>query len=300
MRVALVGAGALGSTYAARLALLGKCDFSIIASVPVPADTVRIERVDNGDAMEWMRPEGIPAVPQDADIVVVCVRYEQLDAAAKSVGRGSAPVVVMTPTLPQDYARLNAALPTRIVLSMPGVVAYRSERGVVRYWLPRLATTLIELRAAPGAEAEFVNRLVRAGIAAKLDPEVLQRNIATTLSFLPLAIAVDVGGGIDTVLRNDELLALAIDAAKEGRALGQSLGKPPAWAAMLMRFVGPLVLKGGVAIARARAPEALQYTEEHFGHKLHAQNVAMAQAILALAREKGAKRHAMERLFGRL
>jgi ketopantoate reductase len=250
MRVALVGAGALGLTYAARLATLGNCDFGIVTSKAAPAALVRIERVDDGETIEWMRPAGMQAVPRDADLVMLCVRYEQLDAAAKSVGRGSAPVVVMTPIFPKDYSRLSAAIPARIVTSMPGVVAYRNERGVVRYWLPRLATTLVELRAASGAEAELVGSLERAGMAAKLDPEVLQRNMATTLSFLPLAIAIDVGGGIDNVLQNDELLAVAIDAAKEGRALGRSFGKAPAWAAMLMRFIGPLALKAGVARAR--------------------------------------------------
>jgi ketopantoate reductase len=298
MHVALVGAGALGSTYAARLTALGDCDFSVVASVPTPFASIRIERVDDGDTIEWRRPPGLQVVPPDADLVMICVRYEQLDSVATSVGSGSAPVVVMTPILPRDHARLNAALPARIVTCMPSVVAYRAERGVIRYWLPRLATTLVERRAASGTEVEFVNRLVRAGITAKLESEVLQRNIATTLSFLPLGIAIDVGGGIDKVLRNDELLAIAIEATKEGRALGELLGRPPAWAAMLMRFVGPLALKAGVAIARARAPEALRYTEEHFGHKLHAQNVAMANAILDLAREKGVRRDAMDRLFG--
>jgi len=300
MRVALVGAGALGSAYAARLSAFGNCDLSIVASVPMPPASVRVERVDDGAATEWARPASVRTVPKDTDVVIVCVRYEQLDSAARTVGSGSAPVVVMTPILPRDHESLNAALPARIVTSMPGVVAYRNERGVVRYWLPRLAATLIELRIAAGAEVELVRRLERAGVAAKLDAEVLQRNIATTLSFLPLAIAVDIGGGIDNALQDEALLTVAIDAAREGRALGQSIGRPPAWAAMLMRFIGPFALKAGVAIARARAPEALKYTEEHFGRKLHAQNVAMAHAILGLAREKSARREAMERLFGRL
>src|SRR5258708_352879 len=115
MHVALVGAGALGSTYAARLAALRDCDFSIVASVPLPSAPIRIERVDDGDTMEWRRPAGVRVVPPDADLVMVCVRYEQLDSVAKSVGSGSAPVVVMTPILPRDHARLNAALPARIV-----------------------------------------------------------------------------------------------------------------------------------------------------------------------------------------
>ncbi|HEV3189710.1 MAG TPA: 2-dehydropantoate 2-reductase N-terminal domain-containing protein, partial [Polyangiaceae bacterium] len=96
MRVALVGAGALGSAYAARLSAFGNCDFSIVASVPMPPASVRVERVDDGTATEWARPASVQTVPKDTDVVIVCVRYEQLDSAARTVGSGSAPVVVMT------------------------------------------------------------------------------------------------------------------------------------------------------------------------------------------------------------
>jgi ribosomal protein L31E len=55
-----------------------------------------------------------------------------------------------------------------------------------------------------------------------------------------------------------------------------------------------------VALARARAPEAVAYVEQHFGRKLHAQNVAMGTRIVELAKQKGTRRSAIEHLLERL
>lgn len=287
MRVCIVGAGALGSVYAARLARLAGCEVSVVARTSAPAAPVRLERVDDGDVLEWTLPARTTAPPADADVIVASVRYEQLGSLPQRVGSGRAPVVVLTPMMPRDHARLAAALPGRVVTGMPSVVSYRNDAGALRYWLPRSATTLIEQRAAPGAEAEFVERLTRADIRARLEPGVLERNVATTVSFIPLAMALDVAGSLDALLAEPALLDLALSATREGRALGKSIGKAEAWAGALLRFVGPLTLRMGLGLAQSRAPEAVAYAEQHFGRKLHAQNVAMATQMVELARERG-------------
>jgi hypothetical protein len=46
-------------------------------------------------------------------------------------------------------------------------------------------------------------------------------------------------------------------------------------------------LRFGVAVARKRYPEAFAYVEDHFGRKLHAQNLVMAKAMVDLAHESG-------------
>jgi hypothetical protein len=102
------------------------------------------------------------------------------------------------------------------------------------------------------------------------------------------------------VLGDDALLALAFDAAAEGRELGRVVGKAEAWAALLLRFVGPFTLKVAVGAARARAEEAVRYVEQHFGRKLHAQNVAMAAQIVELAKQKGTPHAALSRLLEKL
>ncbi len=300
MRVAIVGAGALGSVYGARLALRGGCDVSVVARVARSPSTVRLEKVDDGDVLLWPTGEARERPPPDADVILVFVRYEQLGDVAARLDGASAPVVVMTPMMPDDRDALTTALPGRVVAAMPSVVAYRSEAGAIRYWLPRVATTLVEERAHPGAEAELVQHLAHAGIPARLAPDVLERDVATTVSFLPLAMALDAAGSTDALLADRPLLALAIRAAAEGRALGATVGKAEAWASTLLRFVGPRTLRLGVRLARARAPEAMAYVEHHFGRKLHAQNVAMAARTIALARARGTPSAALSTLLVQL
>ncbi len=273
--------------YAARLARLSGCEVSVVARAPAPPAPVRLEKVDDGDILEWTLPARTTVPPADADVILAFVRYEQLASLPERVGGGSAPVVVLTPMMPRDHAELAAALPGRVVTGMPSVVSYRNDAGAIRYWLPRSATTLVEQRAAPGAEAELVKRLTRADLRARLEPGVLERNVATTVSFIPLAMALDVAGSLDALLADPALLDLALSATREGRALGQTVGKAEAWAGALLRFVGPVALRLGLGVARSRAPEAVAYAEQHFGHKLHAQNVAMATQMVELAREKG-------------
>lgn len=306
MRVAIVGAGALGSVYGARLATFGACDVSVVARSPAPPGVARLERVEDGEVLRWQVPARVTAAPADADVVLAFVRYEQLATLPARIPAGRAPVVVMTPMMPQDHALLAAALPGRVRTGMPSVVSYQNDAGAIRYWLPRVATTLVEQAeegpassssSTSGAEAELVKRLARAEIHAKLAKDVLERNVATTVSFIPLAMALDAAGGIDAVMGDEALLGLALDAADEGRELGKTVGKAEAWASTLLRFVGPMTLKVGIGLARARAPEAVQYVEQHFGRKLHAQNVAMAEKIVDLAVQKGTRHEALAKLL---
>jgi ketopantoate reductase len=300
MHVAIVGAGALGIVYGARLARFGGCEVSVVARAPAPPSVARLERVEDGDVLVWQMPARVDRAPPQADVVLACVRYEQLDALPPRVEGGGAPVVVMTPMMLQDHARLSAALPGRVRAGMPSVVSYENDARAVRYWLPRMATTLIETPTAEGPETELVRRLERAEIGARSQDDVLQRNVATTVSFIPIAMALDVAGSIDGVLQDDALLALALEAADEGRELGRAVGKAEAWASMLLRFVGPFTLKVSVGVARSRAEEAVRYVERHFGRKLHAQNVAMAARIVEMAKDKGTRHDALEQLLQRL
>ncbi len=304
MRVAVVGAGALGSVYGSRLACLGGCEVDVVSNVRRPATATRVVRADSSsaDVLEWATPASVPNLPASADVAIVCVRYEQLDAAIASANREAsrAPLVVLTPMLPEDHARLSAAAPGRVVAAMAGAIAYRSDELTIRYWQPRSATTWIEAMPRPAAEGELARALERAGFRVKISPDVMARNVATTVSFMPLAMAVDTAGGIDALLGNGALLSLALRATDEGRALGSTVGKAEAWASTILAFARPFLLKAGMSLARARAPEALSYVEHHFVQKLHAQNVAMGAGIVALAKQRGMPCEALERLLAQL
>jgi 2-dehydropantoate 2-reductase len=300
MHVAIVGAGALGTVYGARLARFGGCEVSVVGRAARPARVARLERVDDGDVLEWQVPAQVERTPPQVDVVMACVRYEQLETLPPRVEGSRAPVIVMTPMMLQDHARLTSALPGRVRAGMPSVVSYENDARAIRYWLPRIATTLIESSAPEGPEAELVRRLERADIGARVQDDVLERNVATTVSFIPIAMALDAAGSIDGVLQDEALLALALEAADEGRELGRAVGKAEAWAAMLLRFVGPFTLKMSVGVARSRAEEAVRYVEHHFGRKLHAQNVAMAARIIEMATERGTRHDALGRLLAKL
>jgi 2-dehydropantoate 2-reductase len=304
LQVSVVGAGALGTVYGARLAAGTEADVSLVvrAARAHEARAIRIEHVDHGEALDW-QPERVTQVPGHADVVLVCVRYEQLDDALVALLRAGpdVPAVFLTPLLPQDLERMHAALSGGAVAAMPGVAAYARDDGVVRYWTPRVAHTLVdETRSAPALVEELVRALDAAGLHAKIEMGVHELNPATTVSLAPLAMALDAAGGIDALLDDGDVLALALGAAEEGRALAHTIGRAAAWASLLLRFVGPLTLKVGVSVARNRSAEVTRFVEEHFGRKLHAQNVTMGARMIELARTKGTPTASLEELLARM
>jgi len=285
-----------------------------------PPTGIRVERVDG--AGEDLLLEGaarVTAVPEDADVVLVCVRFEQVDEALAAVLRGTqAPVVPMTPIFPDQFAFLEGVLgPGRLFPGMPGVVAYRAgDEETYRYWLPRMATTLIE-QPVPEQPVPVIDALARAldasGIQSRVQRGVHATNLATTFTFVPVMMGIDVAGSIDALLTDDKTLDLVLRAADEARLLAHVYGKPALWAEWFVRFAsrplfGALTPKGmvahslrlGVAFARRRSPEGVQYVEEHFGHKLRTQNLLMAEKMVDLFREHGRAHPAMTDLRDRL
>jgi hypothetical protein len=301
MRVAIVGAGTLGSVYGARLATSGDpCAVYVVARSPARLSTVRLERIEREERLDWAVPTPVAAVPPATDVILVCVRYEQLDAIVPSVAESRAPVVVLTPMMHDDHARLSAALPDRVVAARPGVLAYETEERIIRYWLPRDAGTLIEARDPAGAEAALVSRLEGAGIGARLESDVVARNAATTVSLLPFAMAIGAAGGIEASFADDGLVALTLDAAHEAHALASTLGKAETWSSMLPRFVRPFMLKAALGLVRSRFPDSVRYVDHHFQSKLVAQNVLLGRRVVELAKRKGTPHSALERLHARL
>ncbi len=306
MHVAILGMGALGRVYGVRLALRAACEVTFVVRpgrAAASSSPLRLTRIDADTAKDELpRPTVIERVPAGADVILVCVRAEQLDDALDRAIAGSmAPVIMLTPVLPRELERLSRVHGERLRVAMPGVVAYLTPEGMCRYWLPKVAPTLIDAAApVPEAVTKLTDALAAAGFGGRLEPGVRETNPATTVSFIPLMMGVDAAGGIDPLLADKGLLRITLDAVAEGLALGKLLGQTPAWVGLLARFAGPVSLKVGMAIARSRAPEALTYVEEHFGRKLHAQNLAMARDIVALADEKKTSAKALRLLLDRL
>jgi ketopantoate reductase len=308
MNVAIIGAGALGRVYAVLLVKRAKLGVTLVVRPgrEEGMGAIRIERVDGDQVvMNWAEPVVSSSVPPHADAVIVTVRAEQLDGSLdRLLEATSAPVVVLTPMMPDDFARLSARFGTRLRAGMAGAVAYVKDSGTCRYWLPRMAATLVD-SARPGSEeskalVELVGALSSAGLNGRLELGVPELNAATTVSITAAAMGLDAGGSIDALLDDAELLRVTLEAIGEGVELGKHIGKSAGWLGLLMPFVGKRMLRIGVSLARKRWPESLSYVEMHFGRKLRAQNVVMGRAIVELAKKKGTAHQALGRLLAKL
>jgi 2-dehydropantoate 2-reductase len=307
MHVTVVGAGVLGRIYGVRLAAAGE-QVSFVVRPERVGETAPfvLEQVNGARRRDTIQhPERIAQIRRGTAAVLVAVRFDQLtlaDSPLVGLLREAPPVplIAITPLLPKPRAVVEQALGRRLTAAMPGAVGYLDARDVVRYWVTPIAPTLIEGDAqskdGPAVD-ELLRRLGKAGLPAHREQDVGALSAATSTAFFPLIAAIDVGGGIDGLLANRELFATVIDAAHESDALGQKVGKVAPWAHLLTRFVGPYTLKPAVTLAHRLAPEALRFAEAHFGHKLHAQHLAMGEAILELGREHGQAMPALDLLL---
>lgn len=285
-----------------RLARAGVAVELVVRARDTRLAPIRVEEV-GGAAATLEAPAYVDAVPAHADLILVCVRGDQIDDALVATlrARPSAPVVSFAPMLPKTYTRLRAQLGDRLFAGMSSVTGYTNAEGVTRYWVSKSAKTILdEPRAADPVLSAFVEALGRAGIAAELQPGVHETNAATSIAFLPLALGLDAAGSLDALMKDHALLALTFRAMTEGRALAQRCGKIAPWAGLVTRFLGPHTIRLGLSLGRSRAPEAIAFVEEHFGRKIHAQNVAMAEEACALADEKETPREALGELLARL
>jgi 2-dehydropantoate 2-reductase len=304
MKIAIVGAGALGCIYGAHLARAEPTRelVLIVRSLERAPKHVRAERVSpKGATLAMDAPALAMAVPDDADVVLIAVRVDQLDPAMLASIGASGPadriVVALTPMIPEVHARVEAALGHTMVDAMPGVVAYAPEEprdGTLhlRYWTPKTSPTTFEDRPDDPARAAKIralaNSLAQAGVPAQVGHGVRATNQATTIAMFPLLLAiVAAGGSIAHLLEDGALLKLALSAAKETRAVAKTVGDLAPFASILLSFAGPFTIRAGMKIVRARAPEALTFLEKHFGGKLLGQNRVMYEAIARQAEARG-------------
>jgi 2-dehydropantoate 2-reductase len=307
MRITIIGAGVLGQVYGTHLATAGAdVSFLVRGSRAAEDRPFRLAQQNGAHRQDTLdHPQRVREIPARTGVVLVAVRADQLtvtegeDALAPKLRATAAPIVVLTPLLPPPRRSLEAALGRRVVPAMPSVAGWEDEEGLVRYWAPAIASTLIEAPASSDEhELELLARkLTGAGLPARLEREVGALNAATTIAFFPLIAAIAPSGSVDAVLADAELLTTTLEAAHETDKLALSVGKPASWAHVLTRYVGPFTLKAGVALGRRLAPEAVRFVEHHFGPKLLGQHLAMGETILAMASERSMPMPALERLL---
>jgi 2-dehydropantoate 2-reductase len=102
MKIAIIGAGAMGSVYAALLSDVGKHDVWAIDSWKEHVDAINAKglRVEgaSGDRTVKLKATTNAADCKDADLVIIATKYDGVEAAARSaliVGKPDAPILAI-------------------------------------------------------------------------------------------------------------------------------------------------------------------------------------------------------------
>lgn len=304
MHVAVLGAGALGAVYGVRLAVRGRASGTSVTFVVRPAraasrEPIVIERVRGGEREELASPVRAAVLPGDTDVALIAVGTEDLEAVRAVLGASEAPIVVLTPMMPKDFARMREAFGARVLAAMPSVVAYtRQDDGVVRYWLPPARTRIDEPRTGELRELAhaLADALTDAGLTSHLELAVHETNPATTVCAIPLAMALCVAGSLSALADDAALCDLAARACAEGVAIGRRIGRPEVGAMLAPALGRPWALRATLRLLERLSPEAVYYAEEHFARKLRAQNLMMAREMVELARDRGLTHEALDTL----
>lgn len=306
MHVCIVGAGALGRVYGVRLAVAGNDVSFVVRPSRLTEEEPFVVELVNGRRRDTLpSPRRVAEVPKEADVVLLAVKVDQIDDRLASVLASAphVPVVSVTPLFPQDYEKLATILGKErpLVAAQPGVVAYERDPGIIRYWLPKVAPTLVDADGPADVLSRFVEALDAAGVPAKRQAGVRDSNPATTITFFPLVLALDAAGGtVASVLADKDLLKDTFAALKEAQELAAKVGPLASWASLLLKFATPLALKVGIKLAETASPEAVRFVEIHFGHKVHEQHLRLGGYIVELGKRYGVGTGGFERLLGRL
>jgi len=304
MHVSIFGAGALGAVFGVKLAKRAGLTVSFIVRPARVAEDhpIVIETARKNIRAEIVDPIRVAKVPEDADVIILAVGTEDLDAIRAPIGDSEAPIIILTPMLPRDWERVKNAFGERALAAMPSVIAYaRKDDGVVRYWLPPAPTRIDEPR---GAHLEIVRALAKdlraAGLKTSLELGIHEKNPATTACFIALGMAVCLAGSAAALAKDEALATLTTTACREGVRLGHRLGSPDAFALFSPVLAAPWAMRTWIGALEKLSPEGLVYFEEHFGQKLAAQHRVMAHEIAALLKEKLLPHDAWDELARRL
>ena len=220
MRILVIGAGVIGSVYAARLASSGN-DVTVLArGSRLHALQKHGIELDDG---AWETATPVHAVPviapeESFDLVLVAVRADQLSAIIPVLrSLRDQPDVLFFGNLGAHRPAISTALPTQSFFGFPGVGGAHVA-DVVRYVLIRQQPTT--LGEASGKVSERVLRLSECLRAAGL-PTRVSRNIdgwlmAHAAFIVPLTLALEASDGDPIVLAGDRgTLALLVDTTRE-------------------------------------------------------------------------------------
>lgn len=295
MKILVVGAGVLGSLYAARLAQVGQ-NVTILArgsrAVELRERGIVLQNAQTGlttvtrvTVIETLDPD------EAFDWVLVLVRNNQLDSVLPrlAASRATPNVIFMVNNAAGPQKMVDALGAGRTVLGFAGAGGTRKE-GVVTYTLAGKlqATTLGELdgRMTPRLMA-LADALEQAGFAVAISPDMDAWLKTHAVLVTPVALAVYLAGGDHSRLsRTRDGLVLTVRAIREGLTALNRLGIPilPARARVIAWVPEPVI----VALLRpSAASERFDLIAARHANAARDEMAVLAGEVQALIRRSG-------------
>jgi 2-dehydropantoate 2-reductase len=303
MRILVFGAGALGTLYAARLAMAGN-------EVALLARGRRLEALREGGVR--IRPRGSRTLPPASvrvvermtdsshDLVIVLVRRHQVDEALRGVtaSRDASDVLMMV-NVASGYETWRAALGARLLVGFAGAVAGLAPDGVLEYEVAPALFQPTVLGEPAGPPSERVHRVARAladaGFPVQTRDDMEDWQYAHAAWITPFMLVTAVAARDPDRLKDKALLRLWMGATKEGvrlvreargrvtpRALSLVAGLPAPWLAAISRGV--------------LAPRRMRERFVSAGHDSRTEGLALAAELAAAAAQAGLSLPDLERL----
>lgn len=303
VRVAVLGAGALGRVYGVHLAEAGEQVSFVVRPSRLTETRAFVIQRRNGDRLrrQIAEPRRVSEIPPDTALILLAVRADQLNEDVERLLQSGPeiPVVALTPLLPLSLARLEGWTAANCFVAMPALASSEGPDGVDEYWAFRASPSLFEERDVNGNDSvrALVVSLRRSRLPARSSRDVRQRNPATTIAFFPISVAVSRAGGVEPMLANPQLASLGAQAAREALVLAQRIGPIELPLVLALRGVTPRTLRWVFSVVGKLLPEANHFVDSHFGTKLQAQHRVLGAEILELGRAHGVALPSLERLL---
>ncbi len=304
MHAVIVGAGALGRTYGVHLASAGATVSFLVRPERMAERAAYVVEPLRGrrPALTLNEPTRCVRMPDDADVVLLAVRREHMNASLQRIlaDAPAVPLIALTPLLPQSEAQLAGLIQGTCLVALPTVAA-RSDAQRTQFFVPPFAKTLIESELGqPEIVQQLIDTLNRGGLPAAWSRGVRRRNPATTIAFYPLTLGLSIAGSLDRFTADRELCPATLSAVREALRLAARIGPVTPPLRLALRWANATLLRIAVRSARLLAPAVTELLEEHFAAKLARQHRVLGDEIIELARQHGTSMPALASLLARV
>lgn len=293
MRIAVIGAGAVGSAIAAGLVRAGR-DVALVARgrrlAALQAGPLRIEAEG---AVRAVAVRAVAAPVSPVDLAICCVKTPDFDAALAAIAPAMAPdgMVLTLQNGVEAHESAARVLPGASILAGRLHGFFEMHGGLVRHVGVAPSILLGRTHGDPLAEARAVAAFAQSGIAAEASPAIvlaLWRKFLLAASLGTVAAALDMPAG--QVASDGTGMALLHEAMGEVVALAQRVGVPldQRDIAQTLRFIATF------------PPDATTSLQRDLGAGRPSEHDALAGAMLRIGRTQRFYPAVFARLAARL